>query len=334
MRERLPINLSMSLLLLCAMLPLSASEISAVSGAGGGWASVGLYATTDTLGQLCVGASASATYALEAGFWPDPGTPPVAVNDTLGVSASTGVTIAANILTANDLAPAGDTLTLTGVCYTGGHGGTVTLSGGHVTYAPAAGYAGSDGFTYVINDGNGNTAVGTVSVAAPPGASDQTFTRAAQLTLKIRKSDVLGACSSPDGYPLVVAGVGASSQGAVLSTNASYIFYIPAAGNNHSDSFRYTVADGHGGSATGTLTVSVVATPGGQAQQISVSGGAVTVRMAGIPGYAYVVLRATDVNFTQNVTPVLTTNAPAHGLFWYTDPAPPSPTAYYRMQTP
>lgn len=94
------------------------------------------------------------------------------------------------------------------------------------------------------------------------------------------------------------------------------------------------MADGHGGSATGTLTVSVVATPGGQAQQISVSGGAVTVRMAGIPGYAYVVLRATDVNFTQNVTPVLTTNAPAHGLFWYTDPAPPSPTAYYRMQTP
>ena len=65
------------LLLLCAMLPLSASEISAVSGAGGGWASVGLYATTDTLGQLCVGASASATYALEAGFWPDPGTPPI-----------------------------------------------------------------------------------------------------------------------------------------------------------------------------------------------------------------------------------------------------------------
>ena len=153
------------------------------------------------------------------------------------------------------------------------------------------------------------------------------------MTLKILKSEVLGACSSPDGYPLVVAGVGVSAQGASLATNASYIFYTPAAGNNNGDSFSYTVADDHGGSATGTIQVSVV-TPGGQIKAISASGGTVTVQFAGIPGYTYVVRRATDAAFTQNVTTVLTTTAPEHGLFSYTDEAPPNPTAYYRMQTP
>ena len=259
----------------------------------------------------------------------------VAVCDTLKAHQNRAATVAASVLTTNDTVADGYTLTLTGVTYTGGHGGAVALSGGNVTYTPAPGYTGSDAFTYTLRDEDGGTATGTVqvSVAAPPVAPTQTFTRAARLTLKILKSEVLGACSSPDGYPLVVAGVGVSAQGASLATNASYIFYTPAAGNNNGDSLSYTVADDHGGSATGTIQVSVV-TPGGQIKAISASGGTVTVQFAGIPGYTYVVRRATDAAFTQNVTTVLTTTAPEHGLFSYTDLNPPNPTAYYRMQTP
>ena len=174
----------------------------------------------------------------------------------------------------------------------------------------------------------------TGNITAPPQSPDQTFTRAARLTLKILRSVVLAACSSPDGYPLALTGVGTSSQAAVLSLNATYIFYTPATGNDNNDSFSYTVADGHGGSFTGTIHVTVVATTGGQAQQISASGGRVTVQFAGIPGYTYRVLRATDAAFTQDVTTLDTITAPANGLFSYTDLNPPNPTAYYRMQTP
>jgi hypothetical protein len=45
--------------------------------------------------------------------------------------------------------------------------------------------------------------------------------------------------------------------------------------------------------------------------------------------------RGTNVNFTGTVTDILTTNAPAGGLFQYTDenhPPLPSPAAFYRLK--
>ena len=88
----------------------------------------------------------------------------VAVSDTLGAIKNRAVTVAASVLTANDTVAAGYTLSLTGVDYTGGHGGAVGLAGGVVTYTPAADYTGSDAFTYTVSDGQGGTAVGTVAV--------------------------------------------------------------------------------------------------------------------------------------------------------------------------
>ena len=54
----------------------------------------------------------------------------------------------------------------------------------------------------------------------------------------------------------------------------------------------------------------------GQAQTLTVSGGAAMASFAGIPGFAYVVQRST--NLVDWVT-LETTNAPANGLFDYTD---------------
>ena len=88
----------------------------------------------------------------------------VAVNDTLGARANTNTTVAASVLTANDIFAGIYTVTITGVTYTGGHGGAVALSGTNVIYTPASGYTNSDAFTYTINDGHGGTAVGTVAV--------------------------------------------------------------------------------------------------------------------------------------------------------------------------
>jgi hypothetical protein len=161
-----------------------------------------------------------------------------------------------------------------------------------------------------------------------PVAPSVTFTRGANMTLKIRIADVLAACSDPNGESLTLTGLGASAQGATITTTASHILYTPL--NNNNDSFSYTVSDAGGGSITGTISI-VVVTPGGLAAAITVTAGTVTVRFFGIPGFAYAVQRATDVNFTQNLTTLLSTNAPTLGSFYCTDPSPPSSTAYYRL---
>jgi hypothetical protein len=74
----------------------------------------------------------------------------------------------------------------------------------------------------------------------------------------------------------------------------------------------------------------------GGTQPISVSGNSATVSFAGIPDYSYQIQRST--NMVDWVT-LLTTNAPANGVFTFTDnfgdlggAAPPS--AFYRTAHP
>jgi|GEM_PF-1247577 len=90
---------------------------------------------------------------------------PVAVNDTL--SAVSGAEKTFNPL-ANDSDPDGDALTISAIG-TAAHG-TVTISNGQLVYKSAAGYTGSDSFTYTVSDGRGLTTTATVNVtvtAAP-----------------------------------------------------------------------------------------------------------------------------------------------------------------------
>jgi hypothetical protein len=71
--------------------------------------------------------------------------------------------------------------------------------------------------------------------------------------------------------------------------------------------------------------------PGYGLQSIGVAEGMATMSCQGVPWATYAVQRATDALLTQNLTTVLTTNAPANGLFLFTDPNPPIPAAFYRM---
>ena len=67
---------------------------------------------------------------------------------------------------ANDNDADGDPLAVTGVTAATGTNGTVTLSGNAslVTYTPKANFTGQDQFTYIVNDGAGSSATGTVVV--------------------------------------------------------------------------------------------------------------------------------------------------------------------------
>src|ERR1035438_9487483 len=71
--------------------------------------------------------------------------------------------------------------------------------------------------------------------------------------------------------------------------------------------------------------------PGGMVQSINLGGGSVTLDCLGLSGSAYAVQRATNMQFTKNLTTLLITNAPADGLFRCTDASPPGATAFYRL---
>jgi hypothetical protein len=129
-----------------------------------------------------------------------------------------------------------------------------------------------------------------------------------------------------------LTGTGASTNGVTVLSNGTYLLYQNI--NHISDQFSYQVSDGYGGSATGQVSIVYFAVPFiGQNATVSVGGSSATVSFAGIPGYNYGVQRST--NMVDWVT-IGTTNAPANGLFIFTDnfsdlggsiPA----SAYYRL---
>ena len=60
-----------------------------------------------------------------------------------------------------------------------------------------------------------------------------------------------------DGDTLTVTGSTNGAHGTVTCTTAGVCTYTPAANYNGPDCFTYTVSDGHGGTATGTVSVTV-----------------------------------------------------------------------------
>jgi hypothetical protein len=95
---------------------------------------------------------------------------PVAVDDRAATGAGAPLTLNAASLLANDRDPDGDPLSVTQVAATNATHGTVTLAGGKVSYAPAAGFSGAAAFSYTIADGRGKTAAARVLVTVRPPA--------------------------------------------------------------------------------------------------------------------------------------------------------------------
>lgn len=190
-------------------------------------------------------------------------------------------------------------------------------------------------FTADQSGSNPNTAGYASQVVGnhPPVANpDGPYYRAPGLSLKIAITNLLANDTDADTNTLTFTGiVGNSTNNVSVTNNATYVLY-PSNASNVTDRFSYTISDGQGGVSTGLVSVAVSTNVVGQAIAITNAPGSVTATFAGIPTYSYIVQRATDVNFTASVTNLVTTNAPAAGLFKWTDANPPVPTAYYRLR--
>lgn len=144
-----------------------------------------------------------------------------------------------------------------------------------VTYTPAAGYSGSDSFTYVVGDGSLSSSAATVNVTISATATNAAPTAAAvsattlqdtATTVTLRGSDAetceltFTVLSVPAHGTLGTLGAAPCAAG-TPNNDAAPLTYTPAAGYTGSDSFTYRVSDGAAVSAEATVTITVDAPP-------------------------------------------------------------------------
>ena len=193
--------------------------------------------------------TATVTVTVTAG----PNRPPVAKDDTKTINEDTPATIA---VLDNDSDPDGDVITVSAVNQ-GAHG-SVTKTATSITYTPDQDWTGIDSFSYSITDGRGGTATAAVVITVKPlndlpTARDDSISTLEGAAVEVA---VLANDSDVDGDPLAVATITQGSRG-VTTTDGNTVTYSPSPGWSGTDSFTYTITDGHGGSDEAKVLVYV-----------------------------------------------------------------------------
>ena len=141
--------------------------------------------------------------------------------------------------------------------------GTLTMNAdGSFVYTPNADFNGTDGFSYLTNDGAGDSQVATVTITVnpvndDPEAVDDAYSVDEDTTLTVdAATGVLANDTDVDGDTLTAALVSGPANG-TLTLNADGSFsYTPNANFNGTDTFTYSVSDGTTTvEATVTITV-------------------------------------------------------------------------------
>jgi subtilisin-like proprotein convertase family protein len=219
--------------------------------------------------------------------------------------------------------------------------GAGTLSGGVATYSTSslshgthtvvAEYAGSTDFVGVTN-----TLSPVQTINTPPVAANDTLLRYTTEGVKIRVADLLTNASDADSDTLAISISSTSANGGTLTTNSGWVFYTPATGYTNTDSFTYTVTDGYGGSATGTVTVGIITdnAPGQNLTITCLGGNSYLINGSGIPDRTY------RMQYTDSLTPANwqdlsggSVTADPTGAFQYTDTSGSS-SRFYRSVNP
>ncbi|MFK7943051.1 MAG: Ig-like domain-containing protein [Paracoccaceae bacterium] len=190
---------------------------------------------------------------------------PVANPDAVTADEDTPLTIPASTLLANDTDVDNDPLTIISV-NDAVSTGVVTLNGTDVVYDPngqfedlAVGETATDTFTYTVSDGQGGTAITTVTVTIDgvndaPVTEDDTASGEEDTPIT---GNVLTNDTDPDGDPLTATLGTPPANGDVLLNPDGSFSYTPDPDFNGTDTFTYVADDGNGGTVTETVTVTI-----------------------------------------------------------------------------
>ncbi|MHC6648279.1 tandem-95 repeat protein [Alteromonas sp. HB246098] len=157
---------------------------------------------------------------------------------------------------ANDTDADGDALTLTSVS---ADFGTATIVNGLVSYTPPEGFVGTVTVTYTVSDGMGGTVTGTLALTVAenniPVANDDSFTSEEDeaVTLEVLSND-----TDEDGDTLSITEVTASTGTVILLPSGELSYQAPA-NYNGVVTIEYAISDGHGGTDTAQVTLTVTA---------------------------------------------------------------------------
>ena len=183
---------------------------------------------------------------------------PTANDDTLTVVEDSGATVV-DVL-ANDSDVDGDPFRVSSVTQPAVGTGTVTLDAGVVRFTPAADFAGTTSFTYTMTD-TVLEATGTVTVTVTNVNDDPVAVADTPTVVEDNGEvviDVLANDTDADGDTLTVTDLGIldPASGTVRLDNGVVLF-TPADDFVGDATFSYSIIDGNGGTATGSVTVTV-----------------------------------------------------------------------------
>jgi VCBS repeat-containing protein len=142
------------------------------------------------------------------------------------------------------------------------HGSLTLNSDGSFTYAPAANFSGSDGFTYQAHDGTAYSSVASVMLTVngandTPVANDDTYSVDEDNTLDVPAPGVRANDSDADNDGLTAELAKKPKSGSLtLNSNGSFV-YTPDANYYGTDSFTYRAYDGTAYSDTATVTITI-----------------------------------------------------------------------------
>ncbi|MBI1249378.1 tandem-95 repeat protein [bacterium] len=172
--------------------------------------------------------------------------------------------------------PNGDPLTYS-IAQQPAHG-TASLNGREYVYQPAAGYVGTDSFTYQVSDGISTSPEYTISITvfnSPPTGVGQTVSVAHDRILDTYADNdddwIALYGSDPNGDSLTYFIAQQPAHGSASLNGREYV-YQPAPGYLGTDSFTYQISDGVSTSAAYTINITVYNDiPVGNDQSVSVT---------------------------------------------------------------
>lgn len=204
------------------------------------------YTITDSLGR-----TSTATVSVDVLNVNDP---PVAQADSYAAVAGEIFTSTGSVLD-NDSDPDGDALKVASYDVTTSAGGSVQMNAdGTFSYAPLAGFTGTDTFTYTVDDGNGGQASTSVTLTVDPAAPTAV---ADSITTAEDQSVVIPVLSNDSGDALSVTAVSDGAIGSVSINGDGTLTYAPLTNANGADSFSYTITDSLGRTASASVSVDV-----------------------------------------------------------------------------